>query len=182
MAATTAQLNMNNNFEIGKSMYMHFEFADSLPDLDKIAATTTEPVQQQESLTAKSSRSLTKSSISNKKHSSTTKASQSQLASLTQQAMKSKLLVFASLSAMPLTMTTSITGTKIITADEEGYMVLPDSQRVMDQTGAPLQVSPGQNVLVGPDNKPVLDQNGEVCVLHCLVITRNCFTWCFFTS
>ena len=160
---------------------MHFEFADSLPDLDKIAATTTEPVQQQEPLTAKSSKSQKKSSVASKKHSSS-KASKSQLASLTQQAMKSKLLVFASLSAMPLTMTTSITGTKIITADEEGYMVLPDSQRVMDQTGAPLQVSPGQNVLVGPDNKPVLDQNGEVCVLYCLDITRNCFTWCFFTS
>lgn len=49
-----------------------------------------------------------------------------------------------------------------MTADDEGYMMLPDNTRLMDQNGAPLTLPAGQKVLVGPDNKPVLDQNGEV--------------------
>lgn len=150
---------MNNNFEIGKGMMMHFEFADSLPDLDTIPAAEPEPTPKPASAAAKSSKSLKKNSTAKK---ASTKSNKSALAALTQQA-GSKMSIFASLSAMPLIVSPTSTGTKIITADEEGYMLLPDSQRVMDQNGAPLQMSPGQSVLIGPDNKPVLDQNGEVC-------------------
>jgi len=47
-------------------------------------------------------------------------------------------------------------------AGEDGYMYMPDGQRVTDVNGSPVLLAPGQSALIGPDGKAVVDENGEV--------------------
>lgn len=53
-------------------------------------------------------------------------------------------------------------------AGDDGYMILPDGQRVTDMNG-PVLLEPGKQALVGPDGKVLLNDNGDV-----VTVPANC--------